>query len=288
MAASGNIREDLKEENGLDKAAQVLDWKVRSSGAEKMTSECRVEIAPKAVQTRMVKIGLATRVPICYIIRCKKLGHGLMAETIIWNPIEVRNEVSALGLDVAGLIDCVRYAEREKSFVTENDAVGFGSVVVYDKAGRALREKYLGTDGWVKDDSDNQCAIKNLRTMVRVVPCNFDEFAGNRLVRPTNRSPKGEISRKKSMCNKTAWLPGVPRDESLSGGASQTWVLGMFVHEERPATAELSLPIAFSGHFFTDFGRRIMLLTEDDDGGGIGRKLEDDTVEIVDIAIRRK
>lgn len=213
-----------------------------------------------------------------------------MLEAIIWDPIEVRNEVLALGLDIDGLIDCVRYAEREKSFVTDNDAVGFGSMVVYDKAGRALREKYLGSD-WVKDESDGQCAIKNPSTMVRVVPCNFDEFAGNRFVRPTNKSPKGEISRKKSMCNKTAWLPGVSRSESVSDDGFQTWVLGIFTDDERPTTAELSLPIAFSGYYFTDFGKRILLLTGDDDEG-IGRKLGDDSdndaIEIVDIEIRRK
>ena len=198
--------------------------------------------------------------------------------------------MSALGLDIDGLIDCVRYAEREKSFVTANDAVGFGSMVVYDKAGRALREKYLG-NGWVKDDADNQCAIKNPRTMVRVVPCNFDEFAGNRLVRPTNKSPKGEISRKRTMCNMTAWLPHVPRAASVLDAGFQAWVLGIFTDDDRPTTAELSLPIAFSGHYFTDFGKRIMLLTGDDNEG-IGRKLGDDSdndaVEIVDIAVRRK
>ena len=213
-----------------------------------------------------------------------------MPEAIIWKPIEVRNEVSALGLDIDGLIDCVRYAEREKSFVTANDAVGFGSMVVYDKAGRALREKYLG-NGWVKDDADNQCAIKNPRTMVRVVPCNFDEFAGNRLVRPTNKSPKGEISRKRTMCNMTAWLPHVPRAASVLDAGFQAWVLGIFTDDDRPTTAELSLPIAFSGHYFTDFGKRIMLLTGDDNEG-IGRKLGDDpdndAVEIVDIAVCRK
>jgi len=213
-----------------------------------------------------------------------------MPEAIIWKPIEVRNEVSALGLDIDGLIDCVRYAEREKSFVTANDAVEFGSMVVYDKAGRALREKYLG-NGWVKDDADNQCAIKNPRTMVRVVPCNFDEFAGNRLVRPTNKSPKGEISRKRTMCNMTAWLPHVPRAASVLDAGFQAWVLGIFTDGDRPTTAELSLPIAFSGHYFTDFGKRIMLLTGDDNEG-IGRKLGDDpdndAVEIVDIAVRRK
>ena len=210
-----------------------------------------------------------------------------MVEAIIWNPIVVRSEVLALGLDVEGLIDCVRYAERERSFVTGNDAIGFASMVVYDKAGRALREKYLGDD-WVKDDTNNQCAIKNSRTLVRVVPCNFDEYAGNRLVRPTNKSPKGEISRKKSMCNKTAWLPGIRKDgESVSDDGFQTWVLGIFADDERPTTAELSLPIAFDGHYFTDFGKRIILLTGDDDEG-VGRRLGDDAVEIVDIEIRRK
>lgn len=214
-----------------------------------------------------------------------------MAESIIWNPVEVRNEVAALGLDVEGLIDCVRYAERERSFVTDNDAIGFKSMVVYDKAGRALRETFLGED-WAKDDSSNQCAIKNTSTMVRVVPCNFDENAGNRLVRPTNKSPKGEISRKKTMCNKTAWLPGVPHDgDGEPDDEYQTWVLGIFTDDELPTTAELSLPIAFDGNYFTDFGPRIMLLVRDDDGGvgwSVGDDTGDDAVEIVDIEVRRK
>ena len=165
-----------------------------------------------------------------------------MTGAIIWNPIEVRNEVDLLGPDVDGLIECVRYAERERSFVTDNDAVGFANLVVYDKAGRALREMYL-SKGWVKDDTTNQCAIRNTTTMVRVVLCNFDEFAGNRLVRPANKSPKGEVSRKSSICNRTAWLPGIPRSELTLDAGYQTWLLGIFADEERPATAELSLPV---------------------------------------------
>jgi len=212
-----------------------------------------------------------------------------MLEEIIWNPVEVKNEVAALGLDIEGLIDCVRYADREKSFVTDNDALGFGSMVVYDKAGRALRETYL-SDIWIKDDSHNQCAIKNPEKMIRVVPCNFDQHAGNRLVRPTNKSPKGEISRKKSMCNKTAWLPGFSQQEVSNDDGYQTWVLGMFTDDYRPTTAELSLPIAFDGQYFTDFGKRIMLITND--GKSIvDHKIDDktdDAVESVDIEIRRR
>ena len=93
------------------------------------------------------------------------------------------------------------------------------------------------------------------------------------------------------MCNMTAWLPHVPRAASVLDAGFQAWVLGIFTDDDRPTTAELSLPIAFSGHYFTDFGKRIMLLTGDDNEG-IGRKLGDDpdndAVEIVDIAVRRK
>ena len=93
------------------------------------------------------------------------------------------------------------------------------------------------------------------------------------------------------MCNKTAWLPGVQKSESVFDDSFRTWILGIFTDNERPTTAELSLPIAFDGHYFTDFGKRIMLLTGDGDSG-IGRRIDgdngDDTVEPVDITIRRR
>lgn len=216
-----------------------------------------------------------------------------MREAIISDPIDVRNEVEILGLDVQGLIDCVRYAEHERSFVTKNDSAGFAYTIVYDKAGRALRERYLG-EHWVRDDSNNQCAIKNPSLGIRVVPCNFDEFAGNRLKRPTNKSPKGEISRKKSGCNATAWLPGFPEIDFSSPGDDnfQTWILGIYTDDEKPTAAELSYPIEFSGKYFTRFGKRIVLISgEDEYGKSKGRgdtDPESDAVEIVDIDIRRK
>lgn len=206
-------------------------------------------------------------------------------EIIVWKPLDIRSEIEALGLDFEGLIDCVRYAERERSFVTANDAIGFGSLVVYDKAGRALRETYVGRD-WVKDDSNNQCAIKNPVTRIRVVPCNFDEFAGNRLVTPTNRSPKGSVSRHKSMCNRTGWLPGIPKGNAPLDDGYLTWLLGIFADGESPTRAELSLPIDFDGNQFTDFGKRIMLISGD--GDGAPEKHVDDIVEVTDITIRRK
>jgi hypothetical protein len=215
------------------------------------------------------------------------------AEAIIWKTLDVRNEVQALGLEFAGLVDCVRYAERERSFVTANDAVGFQSTVVYDKAGRALRESFLGPD-WIKDDSNNQCAIKNVKLKIRVVPCNFNRGAGDRFSKNvSNKSPKGEISRKKSACNMTAWLPGFETESSdtLNNDGFQTWLLGIFTDDFEPTTAELSLPITFEGSHFTKFGKRIMLITREDGDSGNRLKGTDDgndAVEVVDIPIRRK
>ena len=212
-----------------------------------------------------------------------------LAEAVVTDPIEIQNEVAHLGLiDARGLIEAVRYADGERLLVTSNDAIGFDAYVMYDKAGRRLRELYLPTGVWVKDDSNNQCAIKNPTTKVRVVPCNFNEYAGDPLIDPTNRSPKGEVSRQKSACNRTAWLPGIPetppvRDED----GYQTWLLGMFCGQQN-TTAEISLPIGFDGKYFTDFGKRIMLITSGDDGDKIKRLPAIEDVPVVDIEIRRK
>ena len=222
-----------------------------------------------------------------------------MAEQkIIWQPIDVDNLLEEMELDRDGLNYAVRFAEHERSFVTANDPIGFANYLVYGKAGRALRELYL-PKGWSRDDSNNQTAIKNPKTKTRVVPCNFDEFAGDRTNETTNKSPKGEVSRKKSACNRTAWLPGLEPpiiDPELNDGY-QTWVLGMHVDELRPTGAELSFPVAFDGRYFTQFGTRIILISGDDGGGGVRKRGDfddrgdsgsDDSVGVVDIAIKRK
>src|SRR6266478_3903490 len=175
-----------------------------------------------------------------------------MAEKILWEAFDVDAELDSMKLDRGGLMEAVRYAEHHRSFVTANDPVGFANYVIYAKAGRALREIYL-PKGWVKDDSNNQTAIKNPKTMIRIVPCNFDEFAGNRLVRPSNKSPKGEVSRVKSACNRTAWLPGIPDIRPEANDGYRTWILGIHADDARATGAELSFPVAFDGSFFSQF-----------------------------------
>ena len=149
---------------------------------------------------------------------------------VVWEPLETDALLLDMALDRAGLVQASLYAEHERSFVTINDPVGFASYVAYAKSGRALREWYL-PKGWLRDNSYNQVAIKHQKKMIRVVPCNFNEFVGDRFNDPTNKAPKGEISRKKSECNLSTRLPGFEPpviDPELNDGY-QTWLLGMYL-----------------------------------------------------------
>jgi hypothetical protein len=218
-------------------------------------------------------------------------GTGAMPlKPLVWEPIDVDNLLDDMKLDRDGLLHAVRYAEHERSFVTINDPIGFASYIVYAKSGRALREQYL-PKGWVKDDSHNQVGIKHPETRVRIVPCNFNEFAGNRFKNPTNKSPKGEVSKNKSACNLTFWLPGLeppPIEPELNDGY-QTWLLGIHISDEHSVGAELSLPIKFDGRQFTKFGTRIILISGNDEQAVAKRRgSDDDAVGVVDIAIKRK
>ena len=140
------------------------------------------------------------------ITRCRKMGH-LMEPKLIIDPLDVDAHLAAMGLDRHGLIMAVRYAEAERALCTDNDPIGFANLMAYGRAARKLREYYPPRDQrWSSDNSFNQAAIRNEHTRVRIVPCNFDEAAGDRRATPTNRSPKGEVSRHKSACNRTAWM----------------------------------------------------------------------------------
>ncbi|WP_424362710.1 hypothetical protein [Methylocystis parvus] len=212
-----------------------------------------------------------------------------MEPKLVTNPLDVDAHLASMALDKAGLVTAVLYAEAERALCTPYDPLGFGNMVAYARAGRKLRELYIRRDrDWELDNSYNQVAIKNPRTRIRVVPCNFDEGAGDRLVTPSNRSPKGEISRQKSLCNRTAWIPGlIDKGAPIDVDGYRTWILGMHLDDERPPKAELSMPIDFDGQFFSNFATRIFLLDGTDAPISPAKKSES-AFEVIDITVRRK
>jgi hypothetical protein len=188
------------------------------------------------------------------------------------------------------LIAAVRAADHERTFCTANDIRGFELIIVNAKAARALRDVFCG-DRWTKDESDNQPGIRNDHIGVRVIPCNFDENAGDLLVEPSNKAPKGEASRSKTRCNSTGWLPGLPDIPPQEGADITTWVLGIFSQEGEPLRAEISLPVRFARNRYIRFSQRIVLLSgleESPDLAVAGGPDREGPVETVDIAVPRK
>ncbi|WP_394998741.1 hypothetical protein [Sphingomonas sp.] len=207
---------------------------------------------------------------------------------VIADLIEVDPVLRTMELDRETLLAVIAYADAERALCTSNDVKGFNLITMHDKAARGLREKFAGSR-WEKDETDNQAGIRHPILKLRVIPCNFDDNAGNpdKQVTPRPRHLKGGASRKKIRCNQTGWLPGLDlppvRDEY------ETWVLGIFADDET-RSAELSLPLSFIGGQFSDFQTRIILDTGAHDNGAAARKSPEGEAptEIVNIPIKRK
>jgi hypothetical protein len=203
---------------------------------------------------------------------------------------EVVPILQQMELDRDLLIDVVRYADSQRALCTSNDVRGFDLITVYDKAARGLREMF-GGERWERDEAGNQAGIRNPHLKIRVIPCNFDEHAGDPDVLPTNRVPKGEASRSKTTLNRTGWIPGLPIPEpSLSPDDYTTWVLGIYAEGDMPVGAELSRPLNFFNGQYSMFLPRIILMWGPGGPGAGVRKRPDDTgpIEEVDIAINRR
>lgn len=194
--------------------------------------------------------------------------------------------LTALELDFDKLIEVVRYADSERALCTGNDPKGFDLIIMNARAARGLRDVFCG-GRWEPDDMDNQAGIRNPHIKVRVIHCNFDVNAGNKLADPTNLAEKGAASRSKVACNRTGWIPGlpVPQDEEEE---YTTYVLGTYFHE-KGVRAELSRPKNFASGRYTTFSERIILLDGSDDSPVGGRKPDrEGPTDDINIDIKRK
>lgn len=199
---------------------------------------------------------------------------------------EVDPLLSEMELDRANLIDIVRYADAQRSLCTSNDVRGFDLITAHDKAARGLREAFCGRR-WEKDETDNQAGIRNPARQIRIIHCNFDEYAGQLGREPTNRHGKGSASKAKAACNQTGWLPGLLMPEPVAADYV-TWLLGIYAEDDYLG-AELSLPLNFEGGQFKKLVTRILLIGPHDPlGSGVSKPVIEGPVEIVDISVERK
>jgi hypothetical protein len=213
-----------------------------------------------------------------------------MDMAILAEQMEIVPFLVEMELEFEGLVESARYGDRERALCTANDPKGFELILMNAKVARGLRETFCG-DRWEADETDNQPGIRNPFLKIRVIPCNFDENAGNQFVTPTNRAEKGSASKKKVRCNATPWIPGLidptePEDES----EYTTFVLGTYFDSHIGLRAELSRPKAFSSGQYKRFETRVMLLDgSEDNSSPVGAKTDrGGPTEIIDIAVNRK
>lgn len=206
---------------------------------------------------------------------------------IVTNRIEIVSMVADIELDADKLVEVVRSADSARALCTSYDPVGFDLIMMNARAARGLREMFCG-ERWEPDDTDNQAGIRNPHRKLRVIHCNFDKHAGDSTTTPANLTEKGAASRAKVRCNRTGWIPGLPKP-MVEQAEYTTYVLGTYFDAKRGLRAELSRPIGFSSGHYIDFKPRVILLdgSEDSPVGDTGRDREGPT-DTIDIPVQRK
>ena len=194
-----------------------------------------------------------------------------MPATVHKDRYSVESRIRELGLRRAGLISAVRAAAAAVASCTVNHPPTARGWLAWCDAVVRLREEFR-SDGWTADDTANFSTIVDEAAGIRIAVVNTDEGAGNAALVPTNRSRRGEFSRKAIEDNQLS-LPfegwGVEPPDAKKEGVT-TWYLCIHVVGEM-VRAELSLPTSCESGIIGGWKERIMLVSSDDDlifGGG--------------------
>lgn len=177
------------------------------------------------------------------------------------DPIDADAQLSDWRLDRSRLSECVLYAQSFFVECTANDPKGFAGTMAYSRCGRRLRDLYAGKDGWVKDETNNQTAIKNDELKIRLYPCNFDSRTASPQS-PVNLTEKGSAAKADTFCNAQLSLfdtPEVLFDVEESQELYRTLLLGMNFEGDF-TKAEVSYPVSFNRKRFTGLSIRVPLL----------------------------
>lgn len=195
------------------------------------------------------------------------------------------------GAERDSLKEAVFFAQSFYNDCTANDPAGFERSIAYARAGRRLRDLYVPR-GWLKDETNNQTAIRHEELRLRIYPCNFCSLTANPVHSPSNLTQKGSAADGDTRRNAQMELFSTP--EMLPGAEMEptekyrTLLLGMNFEEEN-AKAELSLPVKFMNRRFTGLAIRVPLLDGKEASPPPRRDTgRDDVFEVIDIPIGRR
>ena len=207
------------------------------------------------------------------------------------SPIEQDNQLREWGVAREPLKEAVFFAQSFYNECTANDPRGFDRAIAYARAGRRLRDLFVPM-GWVKDDANNQTAIRHEEKKLRIYPCNFCSLTAHPYHSPSNLTEKGSAADRDTRRNAQLELFSVPEmlpnAEIESAEKYRTLLLGMNFEEEN-AKAELSLPVRLMNGRFTGLAIRVPILDGTEASPKPRQDVDrDDAFDVIDISIGRK
>lgn len=186
---------------------------------------------------------------------------------VIADRAEVVARLDGLGMDPQTLLQIAARACLERANATPFHAANAAGTFAYQYGTFALREMYVGRNGWVKERPNGVEAIWNPTTGARVVFANVDTCC-NREYEPKPKSTKGAGAERTCETNLFGSLPRFYREDS---NTSQTFYLMV----DDDGRVELSRPV-IRGKTFSEFPERIFLKKSDDDETFAHLPLDDD------------
>lgn len=197
---------------------------------------------------------------------------------VLGEPWEVGPRLKELGLTLEGLRTVAAVATAERANATPFHCANAAGTFAYQSGTYALRDQFVGKDGWQVDRRDGIEAIYNPTTGARVAFSNVD-LTCDENHGPKPRSDKGAGAERACAGN---LFPDLP---AYSKGHADTFYLMV----DEAGMAELTRPV-IKGGTFSSYSERIFLYRADD-GDDLGRKLsldDSDAITHFDPEVLRK
>ena len=196
----------------------------------------------------------------------------LAATKITIGEINVRQELSVLGLLLEDLIGAILFGETHRGLCSDDDPLTFPGTTAWARTLRGLRENdRLWNLGWRKSREDNFETLVNPDHTLAICVMTGDRATGKYNpdfpnVKPRPKNPKG-IKLQRAISVNTWLFPELAADADVRNARLRaldhraTWIL--LIHRDKGINtdlvyAELSLPSEFDGHQVTDWGHRIV------------------------------
>lgn len=193
---------------------------------------------------------------------------------------DVEPRLKEMALNSSSLLRVAALASHERGLATPFHAANAAGTFAYQTGTWALRDIYVGQDGWVLDRLDGVEAIYNSERRIRVIYSNVDVSCSD-FHNPKPRSEKGSGAERSCSGNLFGFLPSyAPRQT----GPVSTFYLMV----DGEGAAELTQPV-IRGGTFSAYVERIYLSSGGGEDPGTRLSLDDDdTLNNFDPQVARK